>query len=307
MKIKTLIIGAGNISAFYDSPHHNEVLTHAHAIINNNKFELIGFVDIDIEKAQTAAKIWGGEAFNSIDEVSVKIDCVCIAVPDKYHFQVTQMVIEYAPKIIIIEKPIAIDATEGKALMDLIDGKPIHIEVNYSRRFITGFSQMKAELPMFGKLLGGTVLYGKGLLHNGSHMVNLLLYFLGQISMKTILGVVEDYHIEDCSKEIVYSINGADIIFHPVDSRFLTIFEFDLRFSKGRIKYDGSVEKLHFYDVDNSPIYLGEQNYVYRKTLDISASEAMINLYLHISNVIEGKASCVSSAEDAYKTLLLCK
>lgn len=307
MKINTLLIGAGNISAFYDTPESHDILTHAHAIILNDKFRLVGFVDVDIEKAKKASNIWGGTAYKSLDEVQEQIDLFCVAVPDQYHYQEAKKLVNYTPEMIIIEKPITVNINEGKILVDLLEKSNIYVEVNYSRRFIKGFSHLKQHITELGDFLGGTVLYGKGLLHNGSHMVNIMLYLFENMKKVSDLGKVEDYSKDDCSREVVYDINGKHIIFQPVDSGYVTTFEFDLRFTKGRVKYDGAEEKIYFYHIAESDIYCGEKNYVRNKTLEIAPGEAMKNLYSHMSNLICGKENIISSVNDAYNTLLLCK
>lgn len=306
-KINALIIGAGNISAFYDTPSTDNVLSHAHAITKNDNFRLIGFVDTFLEKAQKAAHIWGGKGFSSLTEVKERIDLICVAVPDQYHYSVVRDAVAIRPKVVIIEKPIAIDINEGIQLVEFVTKHNICAEVNYSRRFINGFSYLKEQLPYFGDLLGGSVLYGKGLLHNGSHMVNLLLYLFDTMDVVNSLNSVDDYTQVDKSKEIVYSINGVHVIFQPVDARIVTTFEFDLCFSKGRVKYDGAKAELLFYTIGDSDVYVGERNYVYDRSIKLSASEAMINLYEHIVELLAEKDNVISSVYDAYRTLQLCK
>lgn len=57
-----LIIGAGNIGAFFDMPYSKNVLTHAHAFSKVEGFNLLGFVDVDNKKAIEAANIWNAKA-----------------------------------------------------------------------------------------------------------------------------------------------------------------------------------------------------------------------------------------------------
>lgn len=307
MRIRTLVIGAGNISSLYDKPTDDKVLTHAHAIIKNSDFVLLGFVDVDLEKAKKAADTWGGMAYSSLDEVSAEVDLICIAVPDRLHYQMIKEAVNIHPRAIIIEKPLSLDFNEGRELADIVDKRHILAEVNYSRRFITGFSYLKRKISSMGLLLGGTVLYGKGLIHNGSHMVNLLLFLFGNMRVVSCLNAIEDYAPDDKSKEIVYEIDNAYVVFQPVDARNVTVFEFDLRFSLGRVKYDGSTEIIYLYGISESSIYSGELNYTLKDKIKISPSEAMANLYTHIRNMILGNEEIVSSVDDAYKTLQLCK
>ena len=49
MKLNSLIIGAGNIASEYDEPGDFNFLSHANAYFKHSNYDLIGFVDVDIE------------------------------------------------------------------------------------------------------------------------------------------------------------------------------------------------------------------------------------------------------------------
>ena len=55
--LNVVIIGAGKIGAFFDSPDSSNILTHAHAFTANRNFRLLGFVDKDLNQAGRAAQI----------------------------------------------------------------------------------------------------------------------------------------------------------------------------------------------------------------------------------------------------------
>ena len=83
-----LIVGAGNIGAFYDNPESKNVLTHAHAFYKHLNFQIIGFIDINESKAENAAQIWGGKKFINIKDAfnESNIDVVVNDTPDEFHF-----------------------------------------------------------------------------------------------------------------------------------------------------------------------------------------------------------------------------
>ena len=51
-----LIVGAGDIGSGFDNPNSTEVLTHAHAFVKHEGFNLIGFVEPNKGVALNAAK-----------------------------------------------------------------------------------------------------------------------------------------------------------------------------------------------------------------------------------------------------------
>ena len=60
---KSIIIGSGNIGAFYDNPKSENILTHAHAYSKHPNTKFAVFIDSDISKAQKATEIWGGNYY----------------------------------------------------------------------------------------------------------------------------------------------------------------------------------------------------------------------------------------------------
>ena len=57
-----VLLGAGSIGALkpneFDSPDTEEILTHAHAIYNHPKINLLGIIDSNINKAKKAGNKW---------------------------------------------------------------------------------------------------------------------------------------------------------------------------------------------------------------------------------------------------------
>jgi len=141
-RYNALIIGAGRMGAFFDSPKDkSKILTHAHAYTNHDGFNLVGFYDINPTKASNAAKRWGTKSFKSIAEAfhKNKIDIVSVAVPDQFHFSTLVEIIKYRPKIVFVEKPLTTSEFYTEKIVKLYKKFRIPLLVNYSRRFIPEF------------------------------------------------------------------------------------------------------------------------------------------------------------------------
>lgn len=305
-KYNVLIIGAGKIAALYDLPSGKKVLSHAHAVISNPKLKLMGFVDIDYTKASRAASIWGGDAFASLEEVTQSIDIICCATSDKAHYETLKKAIKYNPKAIVAEKPFTETYSQSKELYNLMIDKKIAIEVNYSRRFIKDFIELKKRLKQMGKLLCGSAFYGKGLLHNGSHLLNLLLFLFSDVSIVQKEERFCDFSNNDKSYLMVVRVDDAEVYIQPINSEIVTVFELDLLFENGRVKYCDESAKIELYYKGESEVYSGEINYQLGREIKIDSSCALINLYDNIVNVLENNGEIVSSVEDAIKVVKLC-
>ena len=313
MKIKTdrysvLIIGAGRIGATFDSPDSRDILTHAHAFKVHVGFDLIGFVDEDHDAAQKAAEIWGASAFSSISEAfkNNKIDVVSICVPDELHCGVVSEVLNYPIGLIFVEKPLSKTLKEAERIIQLSKERNIPVIVNYSRRFVSEFNVLKHDIAKnkYGRFIAGNGFYGKGILHNGTHMIDLLRYLLGEISESTEISRCYDFYNDDPTVSAIFKFSNKGMFsLHGVDCTNYTIFEMELMFEKARIRLIDSGFKIEQYLIKESERFAGYKNLYLEQTESTDLNKAMFNAAGHIYNVLHNGDTAVCSAVDAYKAM----
>jgi predicted dehydrogenase len=306
-----LIIGAGSIGALRDAPNSEKILSHAHAFLGCNGFNLIGFLDIDKGKAEYAANLWGGRAFSSYEVVfSVyKIDVVIVAVPDDFHYLVLKQISQFPIKFVFAEKPFTKNVNEAKEIITLYRNKGISIAVNHSRRFVPEFEKIKNEISsgLYGEYLSGTGYYGKGILHNGSHMIDFLMYFLGEVKSKSIVCGDYDFYDDDPSvAAVLWFKNNRPFYLQTIDCKLHTTFEVDFMFEKKRIRIVDFGMKIELYDILDNSIFKGHRNAVKVDEIETSHDKNMYfaakNIYGYLSK--NEKLSC--TAHDAYKVMCEC-
>lgn len=307
-KFNALIVGAGNIGAFFDNPESEKILTHAHAFTKHAGFKLIGFFDKDIKKAEKAANIWGCNVFESINEAfsSEIIDVVSVAVPDEYHYTVLKEISKFQVKVVFAEKPLTKTVDEAKEIVQIFKDKNIDVIVNYSRRFVPEFEKIKKEIDrgIYGEYLTGTGYYGKGIIHNGSHLIDLLRYFIGEIDTIKPICSISDFYSDDKSISAVLTFeNNRPFFVQTADCRKYTIFEIDILFERKRIRIYDSGFKIEEYDIQGNKIFKGYKNIVKTAEIDTSLHNALYNAAENIYNhLIEGQ-NLKCNIGDAYKTL----
>lgn len=303
---RTVIIGAGNIAAGFDFPESEKVLTHAHAVTRHPDLELAGFFDRDRKKAEKAAGIWKGKAFLSLGEALSDVDIVICCVPDECHVPVLKEIAKYKPKLVICEKPLAVSVDDAEQIYRRYR-QNIPLAVNYSRRFLNEIRLLKEEMRSYGNFLKGVGYYGKGLLHNGSHMVDLLRFFLGEVSAWNILAPgFCDYQQSDLSKDLLLEIAQGEFYMMAVDCRAVTVFELEFLFEKARVRILDSGEKIEVYHVMNSDIYAGYKNYKLTETRMVDYSGALTGLTDNAVNFLKGKENLYCTAGDALADLRIC-
>lgn len=303
---KVVIIGAGNIAAGFDSPESEKILTHAHAVAAHPDFELLGFYDTDEKKALEAARRWGGRVYADIESAVKKADVVCCCVPDRYHGEVLKKIAPFRPKVVIAEKPLAATYKEVQEIWAIYEGK-IPLVVNYSRRFLKEFHALKQEMKAYGKFLKGAGYYGKGILHNGSHMIDILRFLLGEVEDISVVGAgVCDFETEDPSRDVVLKIQQGNFYMMAIDCRAVTIFEMELFFEKARVRILNGGEKIEAYRVEDSEVYAGYKNYRLQEVREVDYSGAMAGLLENVGGFLKLEQSLNCTLQDGVDVLKIC-
>jgi len=310
-QFNVLIIGAGQIGAFFDTPKTSNILTHAHAFTNHKNFILCGFYDTDYSKSQKAAKLWSTKCFKNLRGAFLtnKIDVVCVAVPDKFHHKVLKSIVKYHPKLVFSEKPITTSLRSAQEIVDIYKKNHVQLLINYSRRFVPEIINIKEKINNndFGKFLGGIGYYGKGTMHNGSHLIDLIRFIVGDFKKVKTITVEKDYSPEDPSTTaIIYLENGGTIFLRNINHKLYSIFEADLLFEKGRVKFADSGNKIVTYKVKENKIYKGYYNLAEEKTIKTSLNKALYYSANHIYKIITKKTASLSPSNNALKDLEVC-
>ncbi|EHJ01501.1 oxidoreductase domain protein [Clostridium sp. DL-VIII] len=311
-KYNVLIVGAGNIGAFFDKPLSMNILTHAHAFSNTEKFNLLGFIDLDRSKAEEASVIWTTSVFESLEDAfrMHTVDIISMCVPDNYHYEILKKVLNFPVKLVFAEKPLAKTLEEAKEIRNLYYEKGTACLINYSRRFVPEFEEIRNEFfdGKYGKFITGSGYYGKGVLHNGSHMVDFLRYILGEITTTQSFNYNYDFYEDDPSISAIINFkNGGIFTMMNVPCNLYTIFELELLFERKKIKIKDSGFKIEVYDLADSTIFKGYKNLLKKKEYNSSLGRAMENAVDNIWNYMKKGEKLKCTLEDGFKAMKICE
>jgi len=308
-KYKALIIGAGKMAAFFDKPKDTNILTHAHAYFAHKNFEIAGFVDVDLNKARGAAKVWGSAAFLSISDAynNLKdIDVVSVCAPDEEHFKILKEIAKFQPKIVFCEKPITNSAKEAQEIISLYKKRDIALLINYSRRFVGEIQNLQKEIKggAFGDFLSGSAYYGKGLVHNGSHMIDLIRLLVGEINSAEVYKKEADFFKQDASVSARLTLENNKIInLSYINCNNFSIFELDLFFEKGRVRLIDSSGKIERFKRAKSQIYKGYRYLERASVIRTSLGRAMYGAVENIYGFLSKKSQLSCPGPEAYRDL----
>ncbi len=294
-----------------DDPSSPHILTHAHGYRACEGFELVGFVDQDRAKAEAASARWGGTASDSVDKFldSQAIDVVSICLPDELHYSTLVAMAAKPVKFIFLEKPAVTTAAEADVVSALFGELPIRVQVNYTRRFVPEIRRVREAIRSgaYGTFLTGTGYYGKGLLHNGSHMVDLLQFLVGDVGEVTKVSEVADFYDQDPSVSALLTMRGGGI-FHlcHIDCRKFHVFELDLTFEQKRIRIRELGTVIEEYSVGDNRVFEGYRTLNKDAEYATEHSKAMYHAIANIRDNLDRNESLVCTLEESLETVKTC-
>ena len=255
---RALLVGLGQIGCGYDAalpfilnqPNStSHTLTHARALACHPGFVLEAGIDPNPGARNRFTKLYGVPSYADLSSWWIASrdsppDLVVIAVAPQLQSTLVQELLSLCvPQLLLLEKPVASSLEEGMALKNACNRHPqMHVAVNYIRRWLPSvqFWQKRLQKGELGQFLHGQLTYGKGLLSNGSHLVNLAEAWLGPL----ILGGVIDRGVPFLTfdREANLELLAVDHIQAPlqlrsVGSAGLRAAELDLWFEGGRLSW----------------------------------------------------------------------
>lgn len=265
--MNTLLIGAGNIAgakpmAKKDGP----IVTHIQAILADERFDLIGIVDKDIEMAQRLCDKW--LLFDYKNDVIMATDVgllsgagvelVVVATPAHTHLAVVKEVFEHLnPRAILLEKPGGSSLEEALAIHALCVENNCKLYVNYQRNFAFDFK----EIYWFtGKIESARCDYVRGLHNDASHAIALFQKLFGDVHVLDAKPIVHSRVIDDLPGDptltACYSLPRCkDIMLHGHDGRNYDMFELTFFGVKGILRFTNHAEECLFYGVKPEEVY----------------------------------------------------
>lgn len=305
------IIGCGKIGAFYSKAEDKKgLMTHAHAYKKDPRVNISAFMDINLRKAKKAAEIWGGNAYNSLDKMfkKEKIDIISICAPDEFHEDILSVCLKYKPKAVFCEKPFTLDTKSAERMVKSYRKADILLAVNYTRRYKKSVIKLKKEIEKntYGKVLNISGIYTKGVLHNGSHLIDTLRYLFGEIDEIMALSGRFDWNKNDPTIDAFFRFdNGIHAHILGGDERRYSIFEIDILFEKARICLEEFGNKMVIYRPAANKRLHGYNELKPAGSYELNKC-GISNAVTNLINAIDGKDELICSGKHALATQKIC-
>lgn len=195
LKLRCAVVGAGRMGRH-----------HARLYAQNDGVEFVGVVDLNADSRRAVVEQWGGREFESVAQLlSSGVDAVTIATPTVHHRAAAEPLLQ-AGVACLIEKPLAPDVAQARALADtaarhgsvlqvghVVRYDPVMVAIGTIERLRPRFIEMDRISPMtFRSVDVGVVL------DMMIHDLDLLLMLVGSepeevhASAVSVLGDAED-------------------------------------------------------------------------------------------------------------------
>jgi predicted dehydrogenase len=202
--MRTLIVGCGNIAGHFDAGRSGDwPRTHAGAYTRDGRFELAACVEPDDARRSEFMRSWKvASGFRSMDEAARgdgRFDVISICSPTASHAHDLRAALGLQPKLIFCEKPATASAAETERLVAACRDARVDLAVNYTRRWDPAVADLKRgmEEGRWGTLRSVVGYYNKGLMNNGSHLLDLLHLLLGPLHVIHVGKPIEDFFADD--------------------------------------------------------------------------------------------------------------
>lgn len=311
--LKAAIIGCGRVAGGYDErTGSNHVLTHAKAYRMHPQTRLSAATD-PRESARTSfGRRWEIEdLFADPREMleTIKPDIVSICTPDDTHAEILDLCRQYPLKAVWCEKPLATDVAAAESVVSNYETRGIPLAVNYHRRWDGQWIRVRNGLleGRFGRVQNAVLRFTKGIRHNGSHGIDLLIDLLGPVHSASVLGGRVDFSPDDPTLDVRMEFEtGAVAYVLGSDERLFSIWELDLLAEKGRVRFSEFGHKVELFCAREDPVFKGYRTLGEGRAESSDLDTIMLRVLHGIIGAVMNGGRLPSDGRSALETLRVC-
>jgi predicted dehydrogenase len=309
--LRAAILGCGAIGGGNGTPHPDVgVMTHAGAYAASPDTELVAVCDSDGERARECARRWGARPYTEASELlaSEAPKIVSVATPNHTHAALVELCLRTGGvRAVLAEKPLALAASEARALTALARERRVVLAVNYTRRFVPAFGRLREELAAgaLGELQHVSGVYVNGLTHNGTHWLDLLRMLAGEpVSVRGWDRLGEGGDDPTLDAELTLG-SGAGVRLAGLDARCFTAFEMGLVGTRGSVRVLESGHVVEWSGVGDDPRHPGYRALRPRSELVAALRDGTLHAVADVVRCLREGGEPACGGDDAVASLEL--
>lgn len=290
--------------------------SHAQAAASYRRTRLVALVDGDAQSRVRAKRLYPdvprfADAEEMLDEVHP--DIVIIATTPEAHCALVTLAARRGVRAILCEKPIAHDVREARAAIRACRKYRTLLFVNHGRRFDPTIRMVREHLrggyvrdTAIGTVRSAVASYDKGMYHGGTHFIDLLRFFLGEVRwVSAVQNRVYPVNAHDPHLDAMLGFSGATASLQYFDSRQYSLSEMSFFGEKGRLnlKHESGLE-IEIIGTRASDEYASYRELNYDRIKRIGTPRSFLAPVLpHIVHCLERRDTPISTGTDALRAL----
>ena len=287
------IIGGGAVACGYDSPNDRDIVTHIHGALLNPKIHLNAIVELKKNRQQYITKKWGNSfrVFSNLKNCvkKYKSDIVIVSTPTNSHLKtIKELLSLYCPKLIIVEKPIVSNLLEFKKLNLLSKKIGVKIITHFTRRFDPSMDTLNKLIKNEKKIHHFYGTFSKGLIHNGSHMIDLINWLLGDI--QNIKSINKRIIKGDIFGKFLIETKRSSGIISNIRNNKLAVFDLIIYTDKLKIEIIEHKKYIFINYIKNDNQIKDEKTYSKQKIIKKTLNQWGYNLFKYMIRLINDDA-----------------
>lgn len=316
VRYSVLIIGCGNIAGGYDlrQPENAPPLGHAKAFIKHGGFSLVACVDPDEVRRLAFQERWlvptGYASFNDLDARAGDFDVISICSPTKAHGEDLQVALQLRPRLIFCEKPVTPSLQNTQLMVQKCLDQKILLAVNYSRRWSPQVVELMAELSNgdWGAVRSVSAVYNKGILNNGSHMIDLLHCLFGPLRLTSVGQCVNDFFGDDPTVDAtLVTEQGAPVQLNVSHAQDYAVFEMQIITQRGVINMEDGGTRWRFRRAEDSTLLPGYRFLTHGDWTESKVSLALSRAVTNIFGALQNGDALSGTGTNALQAQKLCE
>lgn len=314
--LRVLMIGCGNIAGGFDATRPSDALpyTHAGAYRRHGGFSLDACIDPDDDKRRAFAARWGiGAQERSLADLSPatgRFDVVSICSPTSCHEDDLMSVTALHPKLIFCEKPVSPSLTTTERLVKACADRGILLAVNHTRRWAPDIRRLQEALAsgVWGEIRSAHAIYNKGILNNGSHLLDLLAWLFGPLNLVAVGAPVHDYWDADPTiPAVLQTASGAPVTLGIAHAADYACFELQIVAERGVIQMEDGGQRWRLRRASPSEEFAGYETLGAPECLAGEYAQAMTAATANLFDALVRGSPLASDGKSARDAQALCE
>ncbi len=326
-KYSAVIVGTGRIgfSLGFDKKREQPA-SHTMALFDNNRINLIAAADTNEENLGAWKKYAlkhksPSMTFRSSGEMYKEVtgsDIIVVAVNEDSHLEECLRAIEQKPRLVILEKPVALNMEEAEKISEAAARCSVPVMVNHERRFDRNYMAARQWITEIGdiqtvtaELDSGLRVYGEefekdgtySLLHDGTHLVDIVRFLFDvELLSPVVTGIHRDeknivrnfaaHYKTEKIPEITVKMSGRSKFFE---------FRLEVLGTLGKLCIGNGIGELWMRE--ESRLYTGFYSLAPKKIKLPKKTGYFSGMVQNAVDFLDGESELVSPLEDAVRDL----